>query len=237
MTHALSMQTPRLLAAAEAVGRRRALGREVAELTEQLERTPTSSEIAADMDMSEAEVDALLRIGARDVSLSDRVGGDASDSRARSSASCSSSAVAAGRGSAAARSDRRSRPRARSASSTRKSGKSSSCASVSIATASRARCRRSATRCDLSRERIRQIESRAKDKLRRSKRAGELRSYLELIADRRSRLPVFDRPSYNSIAIPQQSTCLARSATIPDGSLLRPTASVASRAATAGARG
>ena len=31
---------------------------------------------------------------------------------------------------------------------------------------------------DLSRERIRQIESRAKEKLRRSKRAGELRSYL-----------------------------------------------------------
>jgi RNA polymerase nonessential primary-like sigma factor len=30
----------------------------------------------------------------------------------------------------------------------------------------------------LSRERIRQIESKAKDKLRRSKRAGELRSYL-----------------------------------------------------------
>jgi RNA polymerase sigma factor (sigma-70 family) len=30
----------------------------------------------------------------------------------------------------------------------------------------------------LSRERIRQIESRAKEKLRRSKRAGELRSYL-----------------------------------------------------------
>ena len=30
----------------------------------------------------------------------------------------------------------------------------------------------------LSRERIRQIESRAKDKLRRSKRASELRSYL-----------------------------------------------------------
>jgi RNA polymerase sigma factor (sigma-70 family) len=30
----------------------------------------------------------------------------------------------------------------------------------------------------LSRERIRQIESRAKDRLRRSKRAGELRSYL-----------------------------------------------------------
>jgi RNA polymerase sigma factor (sigma-70 family) len=30
----------------------------------------------------------------------------------------------------------------------------------------------------LSRERVRQIEARAKDKLRRSKRAGELRSYL-----------------------------------------------------------
>jgi DNA-directed RNA polymerase sigma subunit (sigma70/sigma32) len=34
------------------------------------------------------------------------------------------------------------------------------------------------TTLDLSRERIRQIESRAKEKLRRSKRAGELRSYL-----------------------------------------------------------
>jgi len=31
---------------------------------------------------------------------------------------------------------------------------------------------------NLSRERIRQIESRAKEKLRRSKRANELRSYL-----------------------------------------------------------
>jgi RNA polymerase sigma factor (sigma-70 family) len=31
---------------------------------------------------------------------------------------------------------------------------------------------------DLSRERIRQIEARAKEKLRKSKRAGELRSYL-----------------------------------------------------------
>jgi RNA polymerase sigma factor (sigma-70 family) len=30
----------------------------------------------------------------------------------------------------------------------------------------------------LTRERIRQIESRAKDKIRRSKRSGELRSYL-----------------------------------------------------------
>jgi len=30
----------------------------------------------------------------------------------------------------------------------------------------------------VTRERIRQIESRAKEKLRRSKRAGELRSYL-----------------------------------------------------------
>jgi RNA polymerase sigma factor (sigma-70 family) len=33
-------------------------------------------------------------------------------------------------------------------------------------------------RLKLSRERVRQIESRAMDKLRRSKRAGELRSYL-----------------------------------------------------------
>ena len=41
----------------------------------------------------------------------------------------------------------------------------------------------------LSRERIRQIESRAKEKVRKSKRAGELRSYLNLRTELQSRPP------------------------------------------------
>src|SRR5919112_1287012 len=61
LTHTISTQTrafslPQKLSAVAA-----RLNREVAELTEQLERTPTSSEIAADIDMTEADVDALLR--------------------------------------------------------------------------------------------------------------------------------------------------------------------------------
>ena len=73
MTHALSAQTRAFSLPQKALRRRpRGSTREVAELTEQLERTPTSSEIAADTEMSEADVDALMRLGARDVSLSDR---------------------------------------------------------------------------------------------------------------------------------------------------------------------
>ena len=65
-----------VLTAAEAVGVAARFGREVTELTEQLQRTPTSREIADDLDISEGEVDALIRIGDRDLSLSDRIGGD-----------------------------------------------------------------------------------------------------------------------------------------------------------------
>ena len=74
LTHALSTQTRAFSLPQKVSGAAARLTREVAELTEQLERTPTSSEIAADTDMSEAEVAALMRFGARDVSLSDRMG-------------------------------------------------------------------------------------------------------------------------------------------------------------------
>ena len=73
ITHALSGQTrafslPQKLSAVAA-----RFGREVTELTEQLQRTPTPREIADDLDISEGEVEALIRIGDRDVSLSDHV--------------------------------------------------------------------------------------------------------------------------------------------------------------------
>src|SRR4051812_11222544 len=81
ITHALSGQTraftlPQKLSAVAA-----RFGREVSELTEELNRTPTHREIADDLDISEGEVQALMRIGDRDVSLSEHVGGpDEADS-------------------------------------------------------------------------------------------------------------------------------------------------------------
>ena len=76
MTHALSTQTRAFSLPQKVSGAAARLTREVAELTEQLERKPTSSEIAADTEMSEADVATLMRLGLRDVSLSDRLGGD-----------------------------------------------------------------------------------------------------------------------------------------------------------------
>jgi RNA polymerase primary sigma factor len=66
ITHALSGQTraftlPQKLSAVAA-----RFGREVSELTEELNRTPTQREIADDLDISEGEVEALIRIGDRD---------------------------------------------------------------------------------------------------------------------------------------------------------------------------
>ncbi len=45
-------------------------------LTGELERTPTAEEVAKEMDLSEAEVEALLRVAGDDISLSTAVGED-----------------------------------------------------------------------------------------------------------------------------------------------------------------
>src|SRR5215203_1355326 len=74
LTHALSTQTRAFSLPQKVSGAAARLNREVAELTEQLERAPTTSEIAADTEMSEADVASLMRLGARDVSLNDRLG-------------------------------------------------------------------------------------------------------------------------------------------------------------------
>ncbi|HEV3485605.1 MAG TPA: sigma-70 family RNA polymerase sigma factor, partial [Vicinamibacterales bacterium] len=153
-------------------------GREVAELTEQLERTPTSREIADDLDISEADVDALLRIGSRDLSLSDRVVSQRGEDEGvelgdllhqmavppaeeemlqRSLAERVRSAL------------RELETKERQVMELRfgldRDGEMRTLQEVGDA-------------LHLSRERIRQIEARAKEKLRRSKRANELRSYL-----------------------------------------------------------
>src|SRR5919107_562544 len=71
VTHALSGQTrafslPDKLSAVAA-----RFGREVTELADTLQRSPTTREIADDLAISEGEVEALTRIGSRDVSLSE----------------------------------------------------------------------------------------------------------------------------------------------------------------------
>ena len=176
LTHALSMQTRAFSLPQKLSGAAARLSRGVAELTEQLERTPTSSEIAADLDMSEADVDSLLQIGARDVSLSERPAGEGEtggpelgDLIESASPPFEDDLV------------QRSLVERVRAALTELDDKEREIVSLRFGLDRDGEMRtlqEIGEALHLSRERIRQIESRAKDKLRRSKRANELRSYL-----------------------------------------------------------
>lgn len=176
ITHALSVQARAFSIPQKLSGAAARMGREVAELTEQLERAPTTQEIAADMDLSEGDVDALRRIGSSDVSLSDRLGGG-SDHDGPEIGDLIESPDPAVEDDLVRRSlvhrvraaldelDDKEREVVALRFGLDRDGDMRTLQEVGET-------------LDLSRERIRQIESRAKDKLRRSKRAGELRSYL-----------------------------------------------------------
>jgi RNA polymerase primary sigma factor len=177
MTHALSGQTraftlPQKLSAVAA-----RFGREVSELTEELNRTPTQREIADDLEISEGEVEALMRIGDRDLSLSDHVGGPNEIDSPELSEVIQQVAVPpaeeelirrrlhAGVRDALHELGRKEREVIALRFGLDRDGEPRTLQEVGDL-------------LQLSRERIRQIESRAKEKIRRSKRAGELRSYL-----------------------------------------------------------
>ena len=176
VTHALSMQTRAFSLPQKLSGAAARLNREVTELTEQLERAPTSSEIAADMNLSEADVATLLQIGARDVSLSDRPGGESDETGLElgdliEAASppfeddlVRQSLVERVRA-ALSELDAKEREVVELRFGLDRDGEMRTLQEIGEA-------------LNLSRERIRQIEARAKEKLRRSKRANELRSYL-----------------------------------------------------------
>ena len=175
LTHALSTQTRAFSLPQKVSGAAARLTREVAELTEQLERTPTSSEIAADAEMSEADVAALMRLGARDVSLNDRLvaedetGPEIGDLIESPSAPIEDdllrqSMVERVRA-ALSELDDKERAIVELRFGLDRDGEMRTLQEIGEA-------------LHLSRERIRQIEARAKEKLRRSKRANELRSYL-----------------------------------------------------------
>jgi RNA polymerase primary sigma factor len=72
--HALSEQTRAVVLPAKLSGAAARLGVEISSLTAALHRAPTRREIADDLDLSEAEVETLLRMGSSDRSLSDPIG-------------------------------------------------------------------------------------------------------------------------------------------------------------------
>jgi RNA polymerase primary sigma factor len=177
ITHALSGQTraftlPQKLSAVAS-----RFGREVSELTEELHRSPTHREIADDLDLSEGEVEALIRIGDRDVSLSDHVAGPGDTDGPELGEMLQQVSVPpaeeqlihrrlhAGVRGALGELDDKEREVIELRFGLDRDGDPRTLQEVGDT-------------LGLSRERIRQIESRAKEKLRRSKRAGELRSYL-----------------------------------------------------------
>ena len=175
LTHALSTQTRAFSLPQKVSGAAARLSREVAELTEQLERAPTPSEIAADAEMSEADVAALMRLGARDVSLSDRLvaedesGPEIGDLIESPSTPIEDDLVRQSMvervRAALSELDDKERAIVELRFGLDRDGEMRTLQEIGEA-------------LHLSRERIRQIEARAKEKLRRSKRANELRSYL-----------------------------------------------------------
>ena len=73
MTHALSGQTRAFTLPQKLSGVAARFSREVSDLAEHLHRSPTAGEIARGLDLSEAEVEALIRIGDRDLSLNEHL--------------------------------------------------------------------------------------------------------------------------------------------------------------------
>lgn len=81
LLHVLSDQSRIISVPAKLSGPASKLGRHLAALSTQLDRNPTTQELADDLDISEADATALLQISGEDVSLSDRVGGAERDDR------------------------------------------------------------------------------------------------------------------------------------------------------------
>jgi RNA polymerase primary sigma factor len=174
--HALSEQVRAVSLPQKLSGVAARFGREVAELTEQLERTPTRTEIANDLAISESDVEALQRIGSSDLSLNQHVGrgesegaelGDLLEQDAIEDAEHQLiHRTAAARVREALHDlDDKEREIVTLRFGLDRDGEPRTLQEIGDV-------------LGVSRERVRQIESRAKDKLRRSKRAGELRSYL-----------------------------------------------------------
>jgi RNA polymerase primary sigma factor len=175
LMHALSDQRRALALPAKLSAASSRYGREVADLAARLDHTPTAEEIAEDMRITASEAEALQYVSGADLSLSDPVGLGEGDMRELGETLAQQTvppvedallhkAMVTQLESAFEDLDPKEREVMR-----RRFGLSGSDPQTlqEIGDALR-----------LSRERVRQIESRAKEKLRRGRKAGELRSYL-----------------------------------------------------------
>jgi RNA polymerase primary sigma factor len=173
LMHALSDQTRAFSLPTKLSGVAARFGKDVAALAAQLDHAPSSSEIAADLDISESDVDALIQItGGDDLSLSDRVGDDGrelaetieQDLVPPVEGELMHEAFLAQLRGVLAELDEREQQVMR--------------LRYGLDETEPLTLQEIGDQLKLSRERIRQIESRAKEKIRRSKKAVELLSYL-----------------------------------------------------------
>ncbi len=175
VTHALSGQRRVFALPSKLSGVASRFGREVSDLAARLDHAPSAEEIAEDLDISRGDAEALTFVAGRDVSLSDPVGADGDDDRELGETlpqhlvppaeeELLREAMLAQIRAALADLD----PKEREVMALRfglDGGEPKTLQEIG-------------DRLGLSRERVRQIESRAKDRLRRGARADQLRSHL-----------------------------------------------------------
>jgi RNA polymerase primary sigma factor len=176
IVHALSEQARAFTLPAKLSGVAARFGRDVAALTEQLDHVPTSREIADDMELSEATVDALLQISGDDLSLSERVGGFGDEEGRELGETIEQESVPPVEVELIHESFLVQVRRALSELDEKEEEVMR--LRYGLDGAEPFTLQQIGDRLHLSRERIRQIEARAKEKLRRSKKALDLRSYL-----------------------------------------------------------
>lgn len=151
------------------------LAQHLARLSEELHRTPTTHELAQDLDISDADADALIRICGDDVSLSDPVGHGEDDGRELGDLlpqevvpPVEIELVHEAALDQVRRAMRELEPRERDVMELRFGLRGGECLTL----------QQIGDRLHLSRERVRQIESRAKEKLRRNRRLSGVLSSL-----------------------------------------------------------
>jgi RNA polymerase primary sigma factor len=175
LLHALSDQARVFSLPAKLSGVAARFSRDVADLAEQLDRAPTTREIADDLEISEADVDALQRIRGAELSLSERLGAgedgpELGETLEQESVPPVEERLIRRRLAEQVRAalgelEPREREVMRLRFGLDRGGEQRTLQEVG-------------DRLGVTRERVRQIETRAKDRLRRSKKGVELRSYL-----------------------------------------------------------